>query len=182
MAFIDFAPGSAMLDPAATQKLGSLSKALVERPQLKLDIPLGVRAQADADALQRAAFAAAVPETPPGADEAATLQARVQALKDATARLAGTTPEPPPKPARRGAPPPDLEALKTEIGTLETALKDKLAPTTAQLDALARSRAEAVQGALLASGEIAAERLFLTTRAAAEQKDAAAVKMELKLE
>ena len=182
MAFVDFAPGTATLTPEAAQKLGNLSKALVERPQLKLDIPLSVRTPADAEAMMRAAFAAAVPATAAGAEEAATLQLRLQALKDATARLAGTTPETPPKASPRNAPPPDVSALRTEIDTLEAALREKLAPTPAQLDALARSRAEAVQGALLQSGEIAAERLFLTTRDGGEQKDASVVKMELKLE
>ena len=132
--------------------------------------------------MTRAAFAAAVPVTAAGADEAATLQLRVQALKDASARLEGTTPAPPPKAAPKVAPPPDVNALRAEVAALETALHEKFAPTAAQLDVLARSRAEAVQAALLGSGEIAAERLFLTTREAGEQKDAAVVKMELKLE
>ncbi len=182
MAFVDFAPGSAALAPDATQKLGNLAKALIERPQLKLDIPLSVRTPADAEAMTRAAFAAAVPATAAGADEAATLQLRLQALKDAAARLEGTTPAPPPKAAPKGAPPPDVSALRAEVTALEATLQEKFAPTAAQLDALARSRAEAVQAALLGSGEIAAERLFLTTREAGEQKDAAVVKMELKLE
>ncbi len=182
MAFVDFAPGSAALTPDATQKLGTLAKALIERPQLKLDIPLAVRTPADADALTQAAFAEAVPAAAAGADEVATLQLRLQALKDAAARVDGTTPEPPPKPAPKGAPPPDATALRAEVAALESALLEKFAPTAAQLDALARNRAEAVQGALLGSGEIAAERLFLTTREAGEQKDPAAVKMELKLE
>lgn len=182
MAFVDFMPGSAALTPDATQKLGNLAKALVERPQLKLDIPLAVRTSADAEALTQAAFAEAVPVTAAGPDEVATLQLRLQALKNAAARLEGTTPEPPPKPAPKGAPLPDATALQAEVAALEASLQAKFAPTAAQLDALARSRAEAVQGALLGSGEIAAERLFLTTREAGEQKDAAVVKMELKLE
>jgi hypothetical protein len=182
LAFVDFAPGSAALTPEATQRLGNLAKALIERPQLKLDIPLSVRTPADAETMTRAAFAAAVPVTAAGADEAATLQLRVQALKDASARLEGTTPAPPPKAAPKVAPPPDVNALRAEVAALETALHEKFAPTAAQLDVLARSRAEAVQAALLGSGEIAAERLFLTTREAGEQKDAAVVKMELKLE
>jgi hypothetical protein len=181
MAFVDFSPGAAALSPEAAQKLGNLSKALIERPQLKLDIPLSVRTPADVEALTRAAFDAAVPATAAGVDEGATLQLRLQALKDATARLAGTPPAPPPKPNPK-APPPDIEAVRAEITALEASLQEKLAPTPAQLDDLARGRAEAVQGALLASGEIAAERLFLTTREAGEQKDAAVVKMELKLE
>ncbi len=182
MAFVDFAPGSAALAPDATRKLGNLAKALVERPQLKLDIPLAVRTPADAEALTRAAFAAAVPAMAAGADEAATLQLRLQALKDASARLEGTAPSAPPKAAPKGAPPPDVNALRAEVTALEATLQEKFSPTAAQLDALARSRAEAVQAALLGSGEIAAERLFMTTREAGEQKDAAAVKMELKLE
>jgi len=181
MAFVDFMPGSAVLTPDASQKLGNLSKALIERPQLKLDIPLSVRVPADAEAMQRAAFDQAVPAEAAGPDEATTQQRRLRALKDASARLAGTAPEPPPKQSVK-APPPDFNALSMEITALEATLKEKLTPTSEQLDVLARSRAEAVQSALLGAGEIAAERLFLTTRDAGEQKDPATVKMELQLE
>ena len=60
LAFIDFAPGSAVLVPEQTQKLTQLAKALVERPQLKLDIPLRTLNAADDAALSGAALEQAI--------------------------------------------------------------------------------------------------------------------------
>ena len=39
--FVDFAPGSATLDPASAGRLAALSKSLVEKPAIKLDVPIG---------------------------------------------------------------------------------------------------------------------------------------------
>ena len=38
LSFLEFEPGSAALDPADRSKLGSLAKALADRPGLKLDV------------------------------------------------------------------------------------------------------------------------------------------------
>ena len=40
MNVVEFAPGSAELDKASTDQLAGVSKALKERPQLKLDVPI----------------------------------------------------------------------------------------------------------------------------------------------
>ena len=56
LAYIDFPAGSAVLSDSEAQKLPKLAKALVERPQLKLDIPLHTISAADDDALERAAL------------------------------------------------------------------------------------------------------------------------------
>ncbi len=45
--FVDFAPGSALLDETANGKMASLRKALADRPGLNLDVPLTVDAQRD---------------------------------------------------------------------------------------------------------------------------------------
>jgi outer membrane protein OmpA-like peptidoglycan-associated protein len=48
--FVEFAPGSAVLDPADLEKLGKLGQALAARPALQLDIPL-VQTAEDAQVL-----------------------------------------------------------------------------------------------------------------------------------
>jgi hypothetical protein len=49
--FVDFHPGSAALDAAAGERLKSIAKALAERPQLKLDLPIAMVADLDRPAL-----------------------------------------------------------------------------------------------------------------------------------
>lgn len=56
LAYIDFPAGSAALSDDDTQKLAKLSKALVERPQLKLDVPLHTINAMDDDSLAKAAL------------------------------------------------------------------------------------------------------------------------------
>ena len=53
MKYVDFAPGSADLDDASKQKLGSLSKALQEHTQLQLDVPIAFSKDIDAPVLAR---------------------------------------------------------------------------------------------------------------------------------
>ncbi|MFI4869311.1 MAG: DUF748 domain-containing protein [Steroidobacterales bacterium] len=56
LAYVDFPAGSAALSDDDTQKLAKLSKALIERPQLKLDVPLHTINAMDDDALAKAAL------------------------------------------------------------------------------------------------------------------------------
>jgi hypothetical protein len=56
LAYIDFPAGSAVLSDSEAQKLPKLAKALVERPQLKLDIPLHSVSATDDEALEKAAL------------------------------------------------------------------------------------------------------------------------------
>ncbi|HSQ70538.1 MAG TPA: DUF748 domain-containing protein, partial [Steroidobacteraceae bacterium] len=49
--FVDFAPGDATLPPASAQSLQSLAQALVQKPALKLDVPIGTVAELDAPVL-----------------------------------------------------------------------------------------------------------------------------------
>src|SRR6185437_12802901 len=53
MKYIDFAPGSAELDDASKEKLNSLSKALQDKTQLQLDVPIVFSKDLDAPALAR---------------------------------------------------------------------------------------------------------------------------------
>lgn len=177
LAFVDFTPGSAQLSPESATKLGTLAKALTERPQLKLDIPLNVTTAVDAEAIAREVLTQNVlAPTAPAADELGQLQQQLQALTLAHTRLVGTPPAGEPLPEA-----PTPEQLRARIDVIEDALLAQLAPTPLQLETLARSRAEAVQGALLGSGEILPERVFLTSRELTNQAGGV-VRMELKLE
>ena len=80
LAYVDFNAGSAVLPADQQEKIAKLSKALVERPQLKLDVPLQTLAAADDAALARAAFEAALAPLLPAGDMPATPQQRLAAL------------------------------------------------------------------------------------------------------
>ena len=58
--FVDFASGSSVLDPTAAGRLGALGKALVEKSQLKLDVPIGTVAELDTPILAERAYEAAL--------------------------------------------------------------------------------------------------------------------------
>ncbi|MCM2311550.1 MAG: DUF748 domain-containing protein, partial [Steroidobacteraceae bacterium] len=58
--FVDFAPGDAALDDATTERLGALARSLVEKPELKLDVPMGTLAEVDGPALTERAYHAAI--------------------------------------------------------------------------------------------------------------------------
>jgi hypothetical protein len=53
LAYLEFAPGSAKLDKEDTGKLGNITKALTERPGLKLDVAGRVDPAADREGLKR---------------------------------------------------------------------------------------------------------------------------------
>jgi uncharacterized protein involved in outer membrane biogenesis len=89
LAYIDFPAGSAMLSDSEAQKLPKLSSALLERPQLKLDVPLHTISATDDDALEKAgldqalATAAASPQgkhAAPRAKATGTQSPRLMAL------------------------------------------------------------------------------------------------------
>lgn len=56
LAYIEFAPGSAVLDAASEDKIKAIAKALTDRPALKLDIAGRVDPATDRDGLKRAAL------------------------------------------------------------------------------------------------------------------------------
>jgi hypothetical protein len=58
--FVDFRPGAALLDTAATEKGRAMVKALSERPQLKIEIPIAWVSELDRPALAEAQFMAQV--------------------------------------------------------------------------------------------------------------------------
>ena len=163
-----------ILAPAETGKLDKVAKALAERPELKLDIPLQTLSPADDAALQEAAFEKAVADaTVPGM--MAGPETRLAALAKLYQEQLGMAPVYP-----VSENPADI--LKNNIAFLEQALRPKYVAAPAAREALARARADAVQAAVLANKEIMPERVFLVERTSAKPADGGGVRMELALQ
>ena len=177
LAFVNFVPGSAELDPAEAEKLGKLSKALTERPQLRLDVPLTLASEQDSNALAHSALAGLVPpQDVEGADEA-TLRRRLAQLESVYKTQVRQAPQYPPETKTK-----DGIDYAVRIRWIETELLKSVQPDQAQLDELARARAQAVQGALLTNTELDPQRVFITTDRKADVTSADKIRMEMKLE
>ncbi len=176
LAYVDFNAGSAVLPADQQEKIAKLSKALVERPQLKLDVPLQTLAAVDDAALARVAFEVALAPLLPAGDLPATPQQRLAALVQLYQQQLGVTYEYP-TPASL-----QTDATTANIASLEEALRPRFAATQAERDLLARARADAVQAAVLNNMEIIPERIFLTERESGKAAAAGAARMELTLQ
>ena len=196
MNLMEFEPGAATLDAAGRERMTALVKALKERPQLQLEVPMTYSPDVDRPVL-----------------EAKQLEQRLLSLaqQNSAGRKRGT-PNPdvtvPVEPARRfdlllaqyqldlGAeaslPPAAAEAVAnrkkkseppsfdTANSELTTAIVAKQPVTERELEELAQARAHAIQDALLSSGEVDAGRIFLlgaSAKPATENK----VRLELSL-
>jgi hypothetical protein len=177
LAFVDFEPGSAALGEAQAKKLGTLSKALVERPQLRLNVPLTVATAPDGEAMATQALRALVPPSDPAKPLDETRRKRLEALEAAYRAQLNAAPEYPKE--LQGDEAPQLDA---RTGWLLARLHERLKPAPAALEALGRARATAVQGALLANKELTPERVFLVAKPSEAAAAAGAVRMEMKLE
>jgi hypothetical protein len=192
LAYVDFVPGSAALDDTNAHKLTQLAQALVQRPQLRLDIPLHAESAADDHAIEQMALdqavTAAMAAGPGVAAPAATPVARgrgraraVAAPAPPTTRLAAlaklygrqfkTAPQYP-----AGAVSDEQHAT-----WLEQQLLPQYAPHRQDRDALGLARATAAQMAVLAGGQVAPTRVFFTQRATGGAA-AGSVRMDLQLQ
>jgi hypothetical protein len=191
LSYVDFAPGSAELSDSETPKLTKLSSALVEKPKLRLDIPLHTIHDADDDALSKAALDQAVANGGGGGPKRAP-RGSAGASADQTVRLNSLLllyrqkfdkePEYPGEEGGKAQNPSDPNATPAaHIAFLEQQLLPQFKPTSDERDALARARAQAVQGALLANKDLQPERVFLTERQS-NRSENGRVRMELKLE
>jgi hypothetical protein len=87
LAYIDFPAGSAQMSDTEAQKLPKLAKALMERPQLKLDIPLHTISALDDEAMAKAALEQALASA--AANAKGGKRAAVQAAQAAQAGASG---------------------------------------------------------------------------------------------
>jgi hypothetical protein len=173
LAYVDFPAGSAVISDSDLQKLPRLSKALLQRPQLKLDIPLRTLSAADDQALAQAGLESAL----------STAAASGRGGKHAPTRLAALTAL-----YRQGVRtdpvyPAGAADDAAKVAWLQQQLLPQFKPTTDQRDALGRARAEAAEAVLLNGQELPAERVFLTDRESGAAAGAdGTVRMELKLQ
>jgi Domain of Unknown Function (DUF748) len=190
--FIDFQPGSNDLTPAESDKVKGLVKALQERPQLKLEIPIATVPDLDRPALVGATFEAQVAETQaetqkgarkvaastsPSSFDQLDPAAKLDVLTRLYARDFGAEPKYPDS-VTAIKQKPDL--IPAKIDFLTAALREHLSVGDEQLTALGQQRALALQRALLTDTGVDPARVFLVVNDKATQKDGA-VRMELSL-
>ena len=179
--YVEFRAGSATLTPDQQEKIGTLAKAMAERPEIRLDVPLRTLTAADDTALARNAFDAAlaplIPQTATG--DPATRDQRLAALAQLYQQQMGAAPVYPAPPA---APAADADVVAANVKFLEDALRPRFTATPTQRDQLARSRADAVQAAVLGNTQVEPERVFLAERESGKSPISDTVRMELRLE
>lgn len=142
--FVDFAPGDAALEAATAERLAALSKGLVQKPAVSLGVPIGVVAGIDAPALRQRRH----------------LEQRSAATVAFARRRAAADAAPPafealaPKQRREV-----LEALLKELGGAKVEVPPPTEPPEGSSRAEVRSRADAVQRALLTGSELEPSRV-----------------------
>jgi hypothetical protein len=187
--FIDFPPGVATMDAAANDKVTTVEKALMERPQLKIEVPIGVVPDLDRPALVEARFNAetATTQAAKGGSKAGGAGTAFSQLDAATqldlltqiyTKDLGSSPKYPDAVTGLKSKP-DVTAAKIDF--LSKAIREHIQIEDADLQALGQQRAAAVQQVLLADPQVAAERVFLVANDKAVAKDGS-VRLELSLQ
>ncbi|HTD10846.1 MAG TPA: DUF748 domain-containing protein [Steroidobacteraceae bacterium] len=173
MNIVEFAPGSAELDPPAKEQLASLAKGMAERPQLKLDVPIAYSVAVDRprmaarrlhqELLARVLNTREGRKHPDSAGELALAdpQKHFKLLLEQYREDLGKDAALPPtalavQQAKRGETP----AYDPAIADLKAALIDHVQIADADLEALGKQRALAIQGALVA-GQVDPGRVFI---------------------
>lgn len=177
--FIDFQPGLAELDPAAAERLNALGKALAPKPDLRIEVPIGVEAALDgvalAEARYQSALATAMGATLHGKKQAATplpafdtlpADRREAVLTALYTQLSGAEPVFPEAPeraedvSRKEA---KAQAEQERITWLEQECRKRATAESADLEKLGQQRGAAVQAAMLKETGLQPERVFLVT-------------------
>jgi hypothetical protein len=189
--FIDFKPGVSALDAAAADKIKAVTKALVSRPQLKIELPIAVVPDIDRPALAAAQFNAQLAELeaakgnrkkaapaagPPSFDELDPA-AKLELLTQLYTKDVGAQPKYP-EAVTSLKQKPDIVSAKIEF--LTAGIHEHLVVGDAELNALGQQRAMALEQALLADTQIQSERVFLVANNKATAKDGV-VRLELSL-
>ena len=192
--FMDFRPGAAQLDAAAKDKGLAMVKALSERPQLKIEIPIAWVSELDRPALVETHFITQVREVQsaksqqkksqpaPPAYEQLDAAAQTEVLTELYKRSFGGDGAP----GEPKFPPaitdikskPELAAAKIEF--LTKALHEHIAISESDLTALGQQRAATVQQLLLTDTGLDPARVFLVANDKAKNQDGI-VRLELSL-
>ena len=189
--FIDFRPGSGVLEAAATDKIKAVAKAMKERPQVNIELPIAVVPDIDRPALAAAKFAAqlseiqalkagrkgAAPGAVPPAFEQLSPDAKLGLLTGLYAREVGAEPKYPEDVTSLKQP---ADVVSAKVDFLSSGIRGHMTVGDAELTALGEQRARAMQQALLADPQIEPERVFLIASDKAAGKDGL-VRLELSL-
>jgi uncharacterized protein involved in outer membrane biogenesis len=175
---IEFEPGEATLDETGQERAASLVKALKERPQLQLDVPASYSPDVDKSVLTTVKLnekLRALADEQAGSKKKRSSSEPVETrLEDPSQRFDlllaqyhrdfGADAEPPSAAravldtSRKKV---DETAFNAANKELEAALWTKHAVAERDLEDLAQARARAIQDALLGSGEIEPDRVFV---------------------
>jgi hypothetical protein len=169
---IEFGAGSATLEKAAQEQLASVAKGLKERPQLQLDVPIVYSASLDrpqlaaahlSEELQARAQGTRAGKKSGGADAAlADPQQHFKLLVEQyRADLGKDTALPSSALAVQQAKRKETPAFDPAIADLNAALIDHMQVPDADLEALGKARAQAIQDALLGAGQVDPARVFI---------------------
>lgn len=174
MNIVEFQPGSAQLDDPEKNQLASLAKSLQARPQLQLDVPIVFSKTLDrariastrlrTELLNRVAHTAAGRAHPETAGELALADPEkhfkllVEQYRD---DLGKQTALPPSAVAVQEAKSKDSAPYDPAIKDLRSALIDHIAVPDGDLEALGKERAQAIQEAVVSTGNVAASRVFI---------------------
>jgi uncharacterized protein DUF748 len=186
--FVDFSPGAADLDAAAADKGRAMVKALTDRPQLKIEVPIAWVTDLDRPALVEAHFSAQVRDAqsvktgkksaaPAPEFEQMDPAAKVELLARIYAKELGGEPKYP-EAVTSIKTKPELTAAKAEF--LSQALHEHIAITDGDLTALGQQRAMAIQQALLTDTQIDPARVFLVVNDKAKNQNGK-VRLEMSL-
>jgi Domain of Unknown Function (DUF748) len=171
---VEFPAGSGALDKPAQDQLAGLAKALQQRPQLKLDVPMVssktldgaqlARAHLKQELLARVAGTREGHRHPDTAGEMALSDPQQHfklLLEQFHADLGKDAPLPPAAVAVEGAKRGETQPYDAAVAALDAALLAHLQPQPGDLDALGKERAQNIQQALLAGGQIDPARVFI---------------------
>jgi len=197
--FVDFPAGLPTLDEVAQNRIRSVAKALAERPQLRIAVPLATVTALDRPALVQARYQsllleqqrqemprskAAEAQTPPGFDTLSPKQ-QLALLSAAYRKLTGSAPRFPEPASPEGGEQSRKQAreqqLEQDIAFVHEGLLKAIQVPDQELSDLAKARAAAIQQILLGGKQIDPARVFLVVndKAAAQDKT---VRLELTLQ
>jgi hypothetical protein len=192
--FVDFRPGDASLDAAASDNITAITEALVARPELKLTVPIGVVPELDRPALAAARFAADLDATArssphPAAFAALPAPAQLALLTDKYRVELSAPPRFPEadkgskltaNPNSTAHPNSAVNLMQSRIDFLSEQLQARIRIDDAALQSLGQQRALALQAALLAQGRVDPARVFLAVSDKSKPQDSRA-RLELAL-
>jgi len=164
--FVDFPYGSATLDAAAREQLANVGKALTERPQLKLEVPLVFDAARDRAALTEQRMVELLGGEQVSALRSTDAGAYQKALDGAFEALTGERRAP--RPEREKDEAKESHALRT-IEAGEAALRERIVIEDTALAELAKQRSEAVRDVLVSEGGLDPGRIFVVAGEAAAE-------------